>query len=336
MFMCLAPIPHLSSGMLSPIPLSIDDAFKATKNYDIRTLKRFIQQTSTRQKELKDDSLEITLNRQDNSGATMLHWACYCGALDAVQLLCASGSSPSAREHGGKVPLHWAAYEGHFDVCLYMLEKLPSLGISVNPVSEEQDGLTPCHLAILGNHDNVARLFPNYDAVILKPRNSLDPIELLVDPNTHQHLTPSHSHLVSSMGATTVNVREQIPSPSALSQPEEIKRRRKEKRIKKRDSEREQLMRALLIALASQSAELSASEERSNQSTKPSIKWCPTNPPPTTTASELDHGRTANETFPKKVSYFIQQRGNDNRPPWKPPANTYIPRTIRDAQRPLK
>lgn len=79
----------------------------------------------------------------------------------AVKLLAHHGADVNATEADGKTPLHWAAFEGHKQIVEYLLFDREAKYDLVDLL-----GNTPCHLALLNHHMDVARLFPNYRVVV--------------------------------------------------------------------------------------------------------------------------------------------------------------------------
>ena len=136
----------------------------------------------------------------DDKGSTLLHWACYSGSQESAELLIAFGADPNAQEADGKTPLHWAAFEGHEDICRFLLSMAAEGGggggatnggsgahhrVDYMLLSEDDSRhrlLTPCHLAVINRHMDVAQLFPNYWDVISKADASSAPVEIVVGP----------------------------------------------------------------------------------------------------------------------------------------------------------
>jgi hypothetical protein len=148
--------------------VSLQDAFEAVKIEDLSTLRSYIHEGMrvaehvTGESSERDASITRHLSLPDASPkrSTLLHWACFLGHLDAVKLLVVHGADVNASESDGKSPLHWAAYQGFHDVCVFLLSR-----DNIQSRVPDKLGNTPCHLALLQRHYDVARLFPNYVAI---------------------------------------------------------------------------------------------------------------------------------------------------------------------------
>lgn len=91
------------------------------------------------------------LTAADGAAETELHGAAWCGDLDAVRALIASGVDPNLADSIGETPLHGAAASGHAQVVAYFL----SVGAR-HDVHETTAGLTPLHWA--ASHGDVETL----------------------------------------------------------------------------------------------------------------------------------------------------------------------------------
>lgn len=146
----------------------------AVKTDDIPALKQHIRQclsaaasssseagVGDSEEQRRRQAAYLSMHDGSRQRTTLLHWASYLGGLMAVKLLAHHGADVNATEADGKAPLHWAAFEGHRSIVEYLL-------FDCNARFDLEDllGNTPCHLALLNEHMEVARLFPNYRVVV--------------------------------------------------------------------------------------------------------------------------------------------------------------------------
>ena len=89
---------------------------------------------------------------QDCSRKTHLHWAAYPGCVDSIEVLLRKGAYGGARDDYGRTPLHLAAVAGWEEGVKWMM-----MGGNVERNSIDQDGRTPLHLAAMGGTEEVLR-----------------------------------------------------------------------------------------------------------------------------------------------------------------------------------
>lgn len=83
----------------------------------------------------------IQVNDVDESGMTMLMWACDRGHLDVIKYLIEHGADVNKRDHDGQTCLHYAVSCEHLPVVRYLL----SLA-GLDPNAADSDGLKPVDL----------------------------------------------------------------------------------------------------------------------------------------------------------------------------------------------
>ncbi|CUG89074.1 ankyrin repeat protein, putative [Bodo saltans] len=174
--------------------ISIQEGLVAVKTDDIAGLKQHIRHCIAAASNIVDDTHQLTTSTRDDvererqrrlvtylsmhdgsrQRTTLLHWASYLGGLMAVKLLAHHGADVNATEADGKTALHWAAFEGHKKIVEYLLFDREAKYDLVDLLDN-----TPCHLALLNEHMEVARLFPNYRVVVAgelaADKNSISP-----------------------------------------------------------------------------------------------------------------------------------------------------------------
>ena len=93
----------------------------------------------------------VSVNAQDSTGETPLHWAIWSGGhLSVVEYLIGKGADIHAQNFvEGATPLHYASWKGHLSV----VEVLVGKGADIH--TQENDGLTPLHWACWKGHLSV-------------------------------------------------------------------------------------------------------------------------------------------------------------------------------------
>eukprot|EP01133_Synstelium_polycarpum_P003692 gene3692-4253_t len=108
-------------------------------------------------KSLLDDS---TINAQDLSQNTPLHWSSLKGHLLVVKALISSGAKLNMPNNQGRYPIHNASMEGHEEILKYFIElytkaslrgSAKSSGLASIQILDKENN-TPIDLAILKNH----------------------------------------------------------------------------------------------------------------------------------------------------------------------------------------
>jgi len=92
------------------------------------------------------------IHASDETGMTLLHWACLLGHVRCATWLLQSGADKDEQNNSGWTPLHPAAANGHA-VCVALLLHHEA---HVDPVSKA--GWTPLAGAVSGGHQQTARL----------------------------------------------------------------------------------------------------------------------------------------------------------------------------------
>lgn len=68
------------------------------------------------------DSMQRTVDLQDENGRTALHISTECGHEDIVREILKAGANPNIRDAAGKLPLHMATMEGKIAMVQLLLE----------------------------------------------------------------------------------------------------------------------------------------------------------------------------------------------------------------------
>ena len=129
-----------------------------------------------------------SLDQQDSTGFTPLHWAAKSGQALIVRTLLIQGANPNARGEYQRTPLHYAVYNGDGNNHVMSAHCLLQAGADIN--AEEVDGnvrKSPIHIAIVRKHINIVRLLlMNSSLDLLKPIQIADgqqiqPLGLVVE-----------------------------------------------------------------------------------------------------------------------------------------------------------
>ena len=84
--------------------------------------------------------------------STPLHYAAWSGSLPLVRLLLEKGAETERRMEGGDTPLHQASWRGHAEVVSFLLAS------NADAAAQKDDGDTPLHLAALQAKPAVVKL----------------------------------------------------------------------------------------------------------------------------------------------------------------------------------
>jgi ankyrin repeat protein len=103
-----------------------------------------------RVKQLLEQGIDV--NAGDEDRRTHLHYAAYCGRIDAAALLIKKGANVNACDSRQSTPLHFAASGGHANVADLLIKE----GADVNPLNDNRT--TPLHLAAGGGYTEVVDL----------------------------------------------------------------------------------------------------------------------------------------------------------------------------------
>lgn len=98
------------------------------------------------------------MNEGDDHGFSPLHWACFAGRYNIVDMLLNRGARINATNMGDDTALHLAASHGHVD-CVNLLLKNNA---DVNALNEH--GNTPLHYACFWGYAEIAELLINHGA----------------------------------------------------------------------------------------------------------------------------------------------------------------------------
>lgn len=104
------------------------------------------------------DDPKNDMNQGDDHGFSPLHWACFAGRTNIVDMLLGRGARINAANMGDDTALHLAASHGHLD-CVSLLLKNKA---DVNALNEH--GNTPLHYACFWGNQNIAEELIAYGA----------------------------------------------------------------------------------------------------------------------------------------------------------------------------
>lgn len=104
------------------------------------------------------DDTKNDMNEGDDHGFSPLHWACFEGRTNIVDMLLNRGSRINATNMGDDTALHLAASRGHLD-CVNLLLKNKA---DVNALNEH--GNTPLHYACFWGYQEIAELLLHHGA----------------------------------------------------------------------------------------------------------------------------------------------------------------------------
>lgn len=147
------------------------------------------------------DDTKNDMNEGDDHGFSPLHWACFAGRTNIVDMLLNRGARINATNMGDDTALHLAASHGHLDCVSILLRNKAD----VNPLNEH--GNTPLHYACFWGFQDIAEMLLSNGAQANVANNDGDtPID-----KCHKHLISRVSELAMSMKqdlARRVNFRE--------------------------------------------------------------------------------------------------------------------------------
>lgn len=104
------------------------------------------------------DDTKNDLNQGDDHGFSPLHWACFAGRTNIVDMLLNVGARINATNMGDDTALHLAASHGHLD-CVNLLLKNKA---DVNALNEH--GNTPLHYACFWGYQEIAEVLLSHGA----------------------------------------------------------------------------------------------------------------------------------------------------------------------------
>jgi integrin-linked kinase len=135
------------------------------------------------------DDPKNDLNQGDDHGFSPLHWACFAGRTNIVDMLLNRGARINATNMGDDTALHLAASHGHLD-CVSLLLKNKA---DVNAMNEH--GNTPLHYACFWGHRECAQTLIEHGAQANLANIEGDtPLD-----KCHRHLKEPLAHLAASI-----------------------------------------------------------------------------------------------------------------------------------------
>jgi len=171
---------------------------------------------------LLDETTTDDLDEPDADGMTALHWACFIGATEILQMLIDRGSKLESITRQKETPLHIAAKRGHFRA----VETLLDAGAHIDAMNGK--GFTPLLLAAHVPYVDIAKRLiergANYDLSMqkgsedvnsLKPPRKYSPYPAWYTPtdsSTWYTGRPSTSSSSSSSGRPSTSISLRRPS----------------------------------------------------------------------------------------------------------------------------
>ena len=109
----------------------------------------------------------IDVNLIDESSSTALHYACYCGNIDAAKILINERSNDinlNIQNKYGKTILHYACGKGYLDI-LKLIVKSGNIGVDI----KTNKGITALQYAVVAGHTEIIEnltYYTNLDILI--------------------------------------------------------------------------------------------------------------------------------------------------------------------------
>ena len=142
---CHSPIPRRAAVLLVALAWSslsfCGEIHDLAKSGDLEKVKALLKGNP--------DSVS---SKDENYGATPLHFAAYAADKDVVELLLANKAEVNAKDNEGKTPLHIAAGFGRKDVAELLLAKKAEIN------AKDKNGVTPLAFAVDKGHKDLAEL----------------------------------------------------------------------------------------------------------------------------------------------------------------------------------
>ncbi len=98
----------------------------------------------------------IDINRQNESGMSILHIAIICGNKDITNLLLEKGADPNLGDKNLDTPLHWAIYTNNHKITNILLDN------RANPFLENKQFITAYKTAMISNNPTLINLLRSY------------------------------------------------------------------------------------------------------------------------------------------------------------------------------
>jgi hypothetical protein len=137
----------------------------------------------------------------DKSGRTALHWAAISGAVEATEYLIGVNSNILAASSSMMTPLHGACSKGHLGVIRVLLAGCGDF-MEQACTSLDEDGKTPCQLAIEEGHDDCVALLKELG----------DPVALAVPEGNSGYIsTPDDATCMQRFRDNYINARTSKP-----------------------------------------------------------------------------------------------------------------------------
>jgi len=123
------------------------------------------------------DNTENDLNKTDDHGFGLLHWACWDGHLPVVDILLERGSKINAVNYAEDTPLHYAVKNGHLELVNYLIKHKAVVNAA------NSHGNTPLHYACHFSYKDIAMELLNCGALLLAcNKYSKSPLDVCREP----------------------------------------------------------------------------------------------------------------------------------------------------------